>query len=1020
MDTGNERYRRLIETLPEAFSHHQIVTNSEGKPVDYIFLDINPAFEEITGLSRDKIIYKKVTEVLPGIENSNFDWIGTFGRVALTGETLYFEQYSEPLGRYYEVITYAEGDGCFSVIFKDISDRKEKEIEGQELSRSEERYRNLIENLNEVVYILDDRARVSYVSPNIGALASYDASEVIGRPFTDFVHPDDLEGRIEQFQKIISGINEPSEYRMVTKEGREVWVRTNARPVTREGRVVGIQGILTDITSLKQAEEALNAQLGLGNLVADVSTYFATLPVEQLHEGIEKALQMAFEFFQVDRSYIFQFSEEKQTRSLSYEWHGQDIKPLKERLKEQPLAKFSWWKERLESKSCVRIPDVDDLPPEAEREKEEFKAQQLKSLITVPIIKEGKLFGALGFDSIKNKMNWTREHEMLLNVLAELISFAIAKYESREKLRESEEKNRAILSAFPDLMFVFNREGVYLDYHVSDESLLVAEPEYFRNKSVYEVLPKEVADKFVHGFIEVNQSGKTQNIEYSLGTPAGHKHFEARINPLGQDKYISIVRDITGRKQAEADQAASLSILEATLEATADGLLVTSRSGKVTKWNNNFLELWNIPKDLAEEGEDKKLLGHVTDKVAYPEEFIAKVRALYNSPEDKSLDIIELADGRLLERYSQPQWLSEEIIGRVWSFRDITERKKYEAELKYMSFHDQLTGLYNRHYLEEEMKRLNTERQQPISIIMADLNGLKLINDTYGHHIGDEMLKRSAEILKSVCRDEDILARFGGDEFVLYLPKTPYDEAMKISSRIIEACRKVMVNNVPLSLSTGAAIKVSAEQKLLDVLGEAEDSMYRDKLTESRSSKSAIVNSLLQTLTEKSYETEAHTRNMQEAAKRIGENLGLPTSELHRLSLLITLHDIGKINIPEEMLTRKGSLSSAEWKAMKKHSETGYRIAKATDEFAHVAEDILAHHEHWDGSGYPQGLKGEAIPILARITAIADAYEVMINGRPYKKALSKNEIVTKLKNCSGTQFDPELVEIFLSILEEEG
>jgi len=343
-----------------------------------------------------------------------------------------------------------------------------------------------------------------------------------------------------------------------------------------------------------------------------------------------------------------------------------------------------------------------------------------------------------------------------------------------------------------------------------------------------------------------------------------------------------------------------------------------------------------------------------------------------------------------------------------------------DAKIRYMSFHDQLTGLYNRHYLEEEMQRLDTERQLPISIIMADLNGLKLINDTYGHSTGDKMLKRTAAMLRETCRSEDILARFGGDEFVLYLPRTPEIEARKICGRIEAACRSEKGSDVPLSLSTGLAVKLSAEQKLINLLKEAEDKLYQNKLTESRSGKSAIVNTLLQTLAAKSYETEAHTRNMQEVAQRIGKKLGLPDSELRRLNLLITLHDIGKINIPEELLNKKEALTDTEWVVMKKHCETGYRIARGTEEFAHVADDILAHHERWNGSGYPQGLKGEAIPQLARITAIADAFEVMSNGRPYKQALSRSEIVAEFKNCSGAQFDPKLVDIFLSVLKADG
>jgi HD-GYP domain-containing protein (c-di-GMP phosphodiesterase class II) len=228
------------------------------------------------------------------------------------------------------------------------------------------------------------------------------------------------------------------------------------------------------------------------------------------------------------------------------------------------------------------------------------------------------------------------------------------------------------------------------------------------------------------------------------------------------------------------------------------------------------------------------------------------------------------------------------------------------------------------------------------------------------------------------------------------------------------------VEDVPVSIALGIATKTSETKSLIETLQEAENEMYRQKLTESRSTKSAMVTSLLNTLAAKSFETEEHARGMQKIAQQIAAYLNLTDSELHRLELLITLHDIGKINIAEEILTKNDSLAADEWEAIKKHPEIGYRIAMATEEFAHVAEDILAHHEHWDGAGYPQGLKGEVIPLLARITAIADAYEVMSNGRPYKKAMSKNKIIAEFRKCSGAQFDPQLVEIFLSVLEADG
>ncbi len=356
------------------------------------------------------------------------------------------------------------------------------------------------------------------------------------------------------------------------------------------------------------------------------------------------------------------------------------------------------------------------------------------------------------------------------------------------------------------------------------------------------------------------------------------------------------------------------------------------------------------------------------------------------------------------------------VSGVVIIALDVTKRKQAEEKIIYMSFHDQLTGLYNRHFLEEELHRLGTGRQFPLSIIIADLNGLKLVNDTYGHLVGDEMLKTAASILNKSCRKEDLIARWGGDEFIIVLPETTLKDAKAVQDRIAAQCLNAYAGDIPISIALGSASKDNKDTKLSDTLKEAEGNMYKQKLVESRSTRSAVLSTLLKTLAEKSYETEMHTRRMHEVGQKIGSKMGLNDVELNRLNLLITLHDIGKINISEEILTKKGPLTAEEWEVIKKHPEVGYRIARATEEFAHVAEDIAAHHERWDGAGYPQGLKGDEIPLLARITAIADAYEVMSNGRPYKKAMGISEITAEFKKCSGTQFDPALVEIFLSIL----
>lgn len=371
---------------------------------------------------------------------------------------------------------------------------------------------------------------------------------------------------------------------------------------------------------------------------------------------------------------------------------------------------------------------------------------------------------------------------------------------------------------------------------------------------------------------------------------------------------------------------------------------------------------------------------------------------------------------------NKPRDYTEQDVQIVSYFADlawsIAEHKRSEERIRYISFHDTLTGLYNRAYLEEEIQRLDTGRQLPISILMADLNGLKLVNDTYGHSTGDEMLRTTAEILKGSCRREDIIARWGGDEFVILLPQTFKEEARRIGKRIRSRCQAADIGGVPVSLAFGVAVKEWPHETLADVLIKAEDFMYKQKLADTKSARSNVLSALLKTLETKSYETGEHVCRMQMMAMGFGEKLGLSESELNRLSLLVTLHDIGKINIPEEILTKKGSLTEEEWKIIKKHPETGFRIAHSTGVFAHVAEDILAHHERWDGLGYPQGLKGERIPLLARITAIIDAYEVMTNGRPYKEKLSPEEAAAEIIRCSGTQFDPGLAKLFLIFCKE--
>lgn len=363
--------------------------------------------------------------------------------------------------------------------------------------------------------------------------------------------------------------------------------------------------------------------------------------------------------------------------------------------------------------------------------------------------------------------------------------------------------------------------------------------------------------------------------------------------------------------------------------------------------------------------------------------------------------------------------LIKNTLESIVSLIDITERKEYEERVKYLAYHDKLTGLYNREYLEEKIKELDNEKHLPLSVIMGDINGLKLVNDAFGHEKGDDLLKLNANMLKKACRKKDIIIRWGGDEFMIVLLNTGYHNANKIREKIHQYCVQLKTELIQPSISLGVSTKEKKDQDIKETIRKAERWVYKNKILESKSVRSSILKALEETLLEKDYETEEHARRLKKLAAKMGEALDFTSDKIDDLVLLAGLHDIGKIAVSDDILLKTGPLDEEEWEKVKKHSEVGYRITKASPELSSIAEGILHHHERWDGCGYPGGLKGQNIPLASRIIAIVDAFDVMIHKRSYKDAMSIKEAVIELKNCAGSQFDPELVKIFIENVVKE-
>jgi diguanylate cyclase (GGDEF)-like protein/PAS domain S-box-containing protein len=463
-----------------------------------------------------------------------------------------------------------------------------------------------------------------------------------------------------------------------------------------------------------------------------------------------------------------------------------------------------------------------------------------------------------------------------------------------------------------------------------------------------------------------------------------------------------------------------------------DATFVIDKDKKVIAWNRAMAEMTGISRE--------EMLGRGEYRYAVP---------FYGEPRSMLVDLIDQVEWRHHYNFNNIEQKGERITAELWapalyngrgaylwvavsplyddngnragvieSIRDITDRKHMEKRLQYLSIYDPLTRIYNRTYFEEELRRLGAARSATVSIVICDVDGLKMVNECLGHDAGDRLLARAAGIIKKAFPGGQVVARIDGDEFAVLLPHAGRAE----TERAVERIRTVLGQDnaekpeLPISMSMGFAVGADCSADLESIFREANNSMNREKLHNVRSARSAIVNTLMKALEERDYITEGHTDRLQELVVGLGEAAGLNQQRITELKLLARFHDIGKVGIPDRILFKKGCLTSEEFEEMKKHCAIGYRIARSAPDLIPIAGWILRHHEWWNGKGYPLGLKEGDIPLECRVLSITDAFDAMTSDRPYRKALGREEAAAELERCAGIQFDPRLVKMFLEVL----
>ena len=487
----------------------------------------------------------------------------------------------------------------------------------------------------------------------------------------------------------------------------------------------------------------------------------------------------------------------------------------------------------------------------------------------------------------------------------------------------------------------------------------------------------------------------------------------------GRSIIMNVALDITDKKMMEIEMVREKNLFKTTLSSVGDGVISYNENGKIILMNKvaESLTGWKFEEVIGRRFED---VFNVIDEFSR-EKKESIVNKVIESKRISGLEkntILVSRDGseRLIENNAVPILNRKgELEGIVLIFREYSVIKQNLDQINYLNYRDQLTGLFNKDFYQEELLRLDIERNLPLSIIVGEISGLKLINDVFGHGMGDELLKKAAQLIKMGCRGDEIIARYGIDGFIVLLPKTDVAETDIIINRIKKIIEGDKLGDIDISITFVAGTKKVKNENMDEIFGKAEEELKQEKLIKDPNVEDKIINTILEKL---------HKKNTAEVVSRLSESMGreigLNEEKILTLKKLGLLHDIGEIAIEKGILEKKGELTESERGEVNRHPEVGYRILSTVKDMTEMAEYVLYHHERWNGKGYPKGLKAEEIPIESRIIAIADAYEAMSSDRSYRGALPIKVVIDELEKNAGIQFDPELVFIFIKkVIGEE-
>jgi|GEM_PF-454297 len=1000
----------------------ELLADQEGRTVDFVFREANPSLFQETGLRAELVVGRRASDVLPGIENTPFMEI--YRQVVETGQPLRFEQYHDCLDRHLNMAVHPMGGRQFAVVFEDISER----VQAQESTKDREaKFRALFEHCPDGVFIVDDADTIVDCNQEAAAMNGYAREELIGAPIWQLNPAEtadsityDLEGKAIASDAYYDYLRTHGRIQFRTshrrKDGSKFPVEVAAVLVNLGGREYTI-GFDRDITQREQVEKTLRDQ-------------------QQLFHGVLESIQDGISVLGSDLTI-------RHTNETIARWHGGT----------SLAGRKCYEAYHGKTEPCQDCPTLRCLAS-GSSERSEVAVHTAEGLKWLEI----------------NSYPFHEQEDSPPGAI-EFVRDVTGRRAMERALEESEEQLRLMTRNLKDVIMETDQAG-RLTYVSPSHRQVLGRGSELQGQSWFDYVCEEDRVHAERMFAEALDGGEEARQEYRYWHPArGIIWLESIATTYrnAQDERVVLLtsRDITERKHAEEairrqaqrqELAAKLAFdflnespdniddrISQSLDMVGEVMgadqcqiivFADDRQSLVTThhWTAPHLADY-LPPQLQKAERVPWLVAEISSQrtvsIASKDDLPSDADGERTFLDDKGAEamlcvpimiggvvtgFLGIGFARAQERISDDDALTLQIAAGV--IASAMERGRAERALTHLTFHDQVTGLYNRTFFEQEIERLDVPAQLPLTIVMVDVNGLKTVNDALGHQRGDELLMNVAGILKASCRWEDVVARWGGDEFVIVLPRTHAATAEEVCRRIAEACSSAPEKPIPLSVALGYAVKTHPDEDVQGILKRAEDCMYTDKMNSAQSSRSSLIASLQRTLEEHSHETREHAQTLENLCQQLGRRLGLSASELAELSLFSLLHDLGKVAIPEHVLEKPETLTHDEWEIMKRHPEIGYRIASTSPELASVAEYILSHHERWDGCGYPRGLAGRDIPLPARILSVADAYDAMTRDRPYHTGISHEEALNEIGRCAGFQFDPEVVNAFLELWEE--